>query len=342
MRDRVISFSLVVVIGMAAAVTAEDRLAVFENFGRKGCANCNAAAEVVTVLQEELNGRAVLLEYDYDLFLHGRQDRFWATGVQANYLPLMMVGSGYRTSSGVVDFDRVYRGMIDDELERAPRASVTAYWRRVGSSLRAYVDVTNLGPTDLEVSRDAGIWVIGYENAPIGNTQTWVQSTSVRFLSYDLAPGEGITAVIDTPPVDDLTWDRMAGLVLVEDRPHGSAAYDMLQAVEALPVAVTATPDDIALSRRRPEAEVVVTGPHVLTWSAASDVSWIEVTPGTGAVPGTLTVTLRPELRPAAESEGTVTLTAIGDGMELSTTLRVAMGAQVRRASGRIRPDGVH
>ena len=312
---------------------------MFEMFGRPGCGNCNAAGEVVTELQHAYRGRAILLEYDYDAFLYGRLERFDATGVYAPYLPLMMVGSGYRTSSGVVDFDPVYRGMIDDELARAPRATVTAYWRRVGDSLRAYVDVTNLGPSDLEVRRDAAIWLIGYENAHIGNTDTWVQSTSVWYLPYDLEPGDGITAVIDTPPVDGLNWNRMAGLVMVEDRPRGDSRYDMLQAAEALPVAVTATPDDIVLSRRHPEAEVEVTGPHVLTWSAASSVSWIEVTPATSTVPGTLTVTLRPELRPPTETEGTVTLVATGDGMDLSTTVRVTLASQLRRASSRIRPS---
>ena len=36
-----------------------------------------------------------------------------------------MVGSGYRTSSGSVDYDAVYRSMINAELERPPRASVS-------------------------------------------------------------------------------------------------------------------------------------------------------------------------------------------------------------------------
>ncbi|HSN57022.1 MAG TPA: hypothetical protein VLT32_20290 [Candidatus Sulfomarinibacteraceae bacterium] len=79
MRKR-LTWVLLVVPIVAGSAFADDRLAMFEMFGRNGCGNCNAAGEVVTVLQEELRGRAVLLEYDYDLFLHGRQDRFWATG----------------------------------------------------------------------------------------------------------------------------------------------------------------------------------------------------------------------------------------------------------------------
>jgi thiol-disulfide isomerase/thioredoxin len=167
--------TLLLVLACAAVAAGDDRLAVLEFFGRTGCGNCNAAGHVVEGLQRELAGRTVLLEYDYDLFSVGRQDRFWATGVAADYLPLVMVGSGYRTSSGWVEFDPVYRTMVADELARPPRAAMTAYWRRAGDALRAYVDITNLGPTDFRVSREAEIWVIAYEDAPIGITETWVR-----------------------------------------------------------------------------------------------------------------------------------------------------------------------
>jgi hypothetical protein len=337
MRQRV-TWVLMVVTVVAGSAFADDRLAVFEMFGRKVCGNCNAAGEVVTVLQEELRGQAVLLEYDYDLFPYGRLDRFWATGVSAYYLPLMMVGSGYRTSSGVVDFDAVYRGMIDDELARAPRAAVTAYWRRAGNSMRAYVDVRNLGPTDLEVRRDAGIWLIAYENADIGNTGTWVQSTSVWYLPYDLEPGEQLTTVIDTPSVFGVDWARVAGLVMVDDQLPGSDAYDMVQAAEALPAGLSVSPDRLLLSAAGSSASIDLAGPHVLSWSASSDVPWLDLAPDSGSVPASMTLSLRPELRPPTATAGTVTFVATGDDMSFSTTVSVLVGAQHRRAAGRLRP----
>jgi len=322
----------------AALGAAEDRLAVLELFGRPGCGNCEAAGRAMTALQSEMGGRAILLGYDVDSFRVGRLDRFLASEPTAEYLPLVMVGSGYRTSSGAVDYEAVYRSMINEELARPPRAAVFAYWRRVGDAMRTYVEVRNLGATDLELDREAAIWLIIYENTSIGVSSTWVIATGKRYLPYDLAPGETATMIMETPPMPGIDWNQMIGLVLVEDRPDPVGAYDMAQAAEVLPADLSTEPDHLVMSPYRPTAEVVLKGPHVLSWSAASDVPWIEVTPSSGTVPTTVTLTLRPELRPPSETEGSVSFTATGDGMSFSTTVRVAAGAQVRRSGRRVRP----
>jgi len=322
----------------ATFATANDRLTVLEFFGRPAGAYCSAAGPAMITLQREMRGWAVLLEYDFDVFRYGRQDRFWASGASASYLPLVMVGSGYRTSSGAEDYEAVYRSMINDELARPARATVSAYWRRVANAMRAYVEVRNLGATDLEIDHDAAIWLIAYENASIGVSRTWVRSTAQGFLPYDLAPGEMATVVIDTPAMTGVDWSRMAGLLLIEDRPGGGEAYDMLQAAEALPADVSAAPDHLVMSPYRPVAEVVLTGPHVLSWSASSDVPWIDVTPSSGDMPTTVVLTLHPELLPPTATEGSVSFAATGDGMAFSTTVSVAVGAQLRRAGRRVRP----
>jgi hypothetical protein len=329
-----------ILLGAAVVASGADRLAVLEFFGRPEGTYCSAAGPAMVELQHEYRGRAVLLEYDYDFFLHGRQDRFWATGTSADYLPLVMVGSGFRVSSGSVDYERVYRNMIEDELARPPRADVKAYWRRVGNSLRAYVELRNLGPTDLEVRRDAGIWLIGYEKSNTGVSETWVRSTALAYLPYDLEPGDQFTTVIDTTPVSGLNWDHMAGLVLVEDRPRGSSAYDMAQAAEAAAADLTAAPAELALSSRGSSATVELTGPHVLEWSAEAGVPWLEVSPESGAVPATVTVTLRPDRLPPTATEGNVTFNASGDGMSFSTVVDVAVGARVRHGGRRLAAGG--
>ena len=335
-RLRLVLISLLLGTTFAAA---NDRFAVFEFFGRPDGAFCSAAGPAMITLQSEMQGRAVLLEYDYDWFLYGRQDRFWASGASARYLPLVMVGSGYHTSSGAVDYEPAYRWMINAELARPARGAVSAYWRRAANAMRAYVEVRNLGATDLEIDHDAAIWLVAYENASTeGVSTTWVRSTAQRYLPYDLAPGEAATVIIDTPAMTGVDWSRMAGLVLLEDRPGGGGAYDMVQAAEALPADLSATPDHLVMSPYRPVAEVVLTGPHVLSFSASSDVPWIEVTPSSGTVPSTVTLTLRPELRPASATEGSVSFAATGDGMAFSTTVSVTVGAQSRRAGRRVRP----
>lgn len=318
---------------------AEDRLAVLEFFGRQGCSICSSAGPALTSLQHEMQGRAVLLEYDYDGFPYGRQDRFWASGASATYLPLVMVGSGYRTTSGSVNFEPVYRSMIDDELTRPVRAAVSAFWHRTTSTMRAYVQVLNLGDTDLEIDQEAAIWLIAYESSSVGHSTTWVRSTALRYLPFDLAPGESAEVVFDSPPMSGVDWNQMAGLVMVEDRPGGQGSYDMLQATEALPAGLTAAPDDLLMSPNGSCAEVVLKGPHVLSWSAVSNVPWIEVTPSSGdALPATVTLTVGAELRPPLETEGVVTFSATGDGMDFSTTVSVKMGARLRRGARRVVP----
>ncbi len=136
---------------------ADDRFAVLEFFGRPNGAFCSAAGPAMITLQSEMRGRAVLLEYDYDAFRFGRQNRFWASDASARYLPLVIVGSGYRTSSGAENYEPVYRSMINDELARPARATVSAYWRRVANTMRAYVEVRtccrSLPPATLGGSR---------------------------------------------------------------------------------------------------------------------------------------------------------------------------------------------
>lgn len=323
----------------ATVGVAEDRFAVLEFFGRPTGAYCSAAGPAMITLQRQMQGQAVLLEYDYDEFLFGRQDRFWATGASASYLPLVMVGSGYRTSSGPVNYEAAYRSMISDDLARPPLASVSAYWRRKANFMRSYVEICNLGNRDLKIDEEAAIWLIAYQNAAIGVSKTWVRSTAQRYLPFDLAPGETATVVIDTPAMSGIVWNQMACLILAENRPGGSGTYDMLQAAEALPAGLAAAPDVLALGLHGPGAEVALTGPHVLSWSASSNVPWIEATPSSGSLPTTVMLTLRPELRPPSETEGEVSFFATGDGMTFSTAVRVTVGGQCRPAGRRVRPD---
>jgi hypothetical protein len=340
MRRRLIRTLLALLLTGAAAAAGEDRLAVLEFFGRIGCGNCASAGQAITTLQRQFAGRAVLLEYSYDAFLVGRQDRFWATGVTAYYLPLVMVGSGYRTSSGSTAHEQVYRSMLNSELARPPRAAVMAWWRRQGSALRVYAEATNRGTTDWTAGGEAALWVIGYENARVGHTDTWVWTTVRWALPYDLAPGESVTAIIDTPPLSGPDWDRIAALVLAEDRPAPGGAYDMLQAAVAAPAGLTASPQRLVVGAAATAAELELAGPEVLSWTATSDAEWLEARPSAGAAPGPVTLKLRPRLRPAGEREATIRFDAAGDGMSFTTTVTVAVGPELRQAGRRLGPAG--
>ena len=238
MRNRLSGTFVALLLASAAVAAAEDRLAVLEFFGRIGCGNCAGAGQAISTLQRQYAGRAVLLEYSYDAFLTGRQDRFWATGVTANFLPLVMVGSGSRTSSGSTAYEQVYRSMLNAELARPPRAAIDAWWRRNGSALRVYAVATNHGEEDLAAGREAALWVIGYENGRVGHTNTWVWTTVRWALPYDLAPGESVTATIDTPPVSGPDWSRMAALVLAAPALLSHSSAHAEDATEIDPVVV--------------------------------------------------------------------------------------------------------
>ncbi len=318
---------------------ALDRFAVLETFGRPAGAFCAAAGPALISLQHELDGEAVLLEYNFDVFRYGgRADRFWATGTTANYLPLVMVGSGYRTSSGQVDYQTEYSGMIDDELARSPRAEVTAYWRRSADTVRTYVEVRNSRSSPLRVSEEAAVWVIVYEKAPIGVSNTWVRSTMRRPLSTDLAPGETLTTTIGVPGSSIADWDRVACVVLIEDRPGGQGRYDMLQAAEGAPAALSVEPAELVVTPTSPSAEFLLEGPHVLEWTATVDVPWLEIEPASGTLPNRPVVRLKPELRRPWENSATISIYADGDSMSFQTSVDVSFGARARPGGGRSTP----
>jgi hypothetical protein len=168
---------------------------------------------------------------------------------------------------------------------------------------------------------------------------TWVRSTVRQRLNSTLSPGETVTAMIDTPAIYGINWNRLAGLAMVENRPGGSGSYDMLQAAEALPAGFTVLPDDLLLHARQPVAEVALAGPHVLAWTAASEQPWIRVTPASGTGSATVTVTLLPDLRPPSEVDGSITFDAAGDDMVFMEMVDITVGTPVRRAIRRVAPQ---
>jgi hypothetical protein len=317
---------------------AADRLAVLEFFGRPEGAYCSAAGPAMISLQQQFEGQAVLLEYDYDHAPSGRLDRFWVARSSATYLPLVMVGSGYRTSSGNVDYENEYTQLIEDELARPPRGEVIAFWRRVGNRVRTYLSVHNSGSNPLAVDEDATVWVIVYEKAPIGVSNTWVRSAVEWPLESDLLPGETLNRVIDVAAPDVANWNHVASLVLVDDRPRSGEIHDAVQATETAAASLTVKPNELMVTPASPAADLVLSGPHVLQWTATTDVPWLEVEPASGTLPSTATALLRPALRDPAQTSATVSIEATGDSMAFEALIGVKVGARVRRPTGRRSP----
>jgi len=341
MKRTLIHIVIVLSIGLGTG-WAGERLPVLEFFGRPAGTFCRQAGPAMIQLQDELEGRAVLLEYDFDIF--GGNDivnRFWAADPNASYLPLVMVGSGYRTHSGYhADHYDVYSGLIADESARAPRADVTAWWWRSGDLVRCYTSVRNTSDEPLRVNQSAEAWFITYEKARIGVSDTWVRSATRKRFTADLEPGETahleVEAVVST--MDD--WQRAGFLLLVDDRPFGgNDRFDMIQAAEARPATLEATPESLVVSPGAPTAELALRGPHVLEWTAETDAAWLEIEPASGRVPDTFVITYLPELQPPGEATASLVIHAVGDAMVFDTSVEVAVGGRVRRSGGRLTPD---
>jgi len=331
---------------VAAAATGEDRLAVLEFFGRPAGQFCQEAAPAVIQLQGEMEGRALLLEYDYDDFRSGRVDRWWDAypGGGTVYLPLVMVGSGFRISMGPVDHYFTYRSMLEAELMRPPAAEVEAYSRRMGQVVRVYVRVENTGGATIRPEDDASVWVVLWEDARRGLTDTWVQATAVGSLTAPLEPGAEVTMTLDVTPISAVDWGLVRSLALVEHRPEGGT-YDMLQAAVTVPATLGVTPDELTLTASNPSAEVRLEGPHVLTWSVAVGVPWLEVRPTAGSLPATVTVNLLADAVPPGPQEGLLTFDARGDGMSWAASVTVSAEGPAdpyapRRVRGRFGSPG--
>lgn len=97
----------------------------------------------------------VFVEQDVDHSPGDRQDRWWAAYTGSSpYLPLVMVDSGHRISTGSVDFYNVYKGMVDAELTREPGADFESVSTSVGERLRLSGWMTNRSGTILSTARN--------------------------------------------------------------------------------------------------------------------------------------------------------------------------------------------
>ena len=214
------------VLLLSTEALAEERLGVMEFFVRGSGTYCLAAAPSVIALQDAMEGRAVVLEYPYDTFNKGRVDRFWAayTG-PSPYLPLVTVGSGFDVSQGPVDYATRYRQMLDAELARPPRAAIRAFSRRLGSGVQVFATVRNLDVATLGPDRQSTLWLIVWEDGPIGLTKTLVRGTISKALATSVPPGGTTNLTLESPSLGSVSWQNVRTLVLLEEFPPGGSRY---------------------------------------------------------------------------------------------------------------------
>lgn len=311
-----------VLLLLSTGAHADERFGVLEFFVRGSGTYCQDAAPSVLALQDAMEGRAVVLEYPFDSFTQGRVDRFWAAYAGPSpYLPLALVGSGFDLCQGPVDYATRYRQMLEAELARPPRAAIQAWSRPWGSGMEVYATVRNLDAVTLRTSTRPTLWLVAWEDGRIGLTKTIVRATASRALAADVPPGGTTAFTIEVPSLGTADRQRVRAAVLLDELLAGTSRYDLLQSVVAQPAGVSVTPAAVTLGPAAGETQVTLEGPHVLTWSATSDVAWLEVTPASGTMPGGATIRLVGS--PAAGAIGTVHFSASGEGMDFSTSVTV-------------------
>ncbi|MCA1733328.1 MAG: hypothetical protein LC732_06960, partial [Acidobacteria bacterium] len=299
----------ILVLFVSSGLHAEERLGVLEFFARGSGAYCIAAAPSINALQQEMQGRALVLEYPYDSFSSGTRvkrffDSFSGCVPCGIALPLVVVGSGFDVAEGPVEYAVRYRSMLEAELARPPGAAIQAWSRRSGNGLTVYATVKNTGATPLPAASKPTVWLLIWEDTRIGLTNTFMRGTQSELLSGDLAQGESRNVTFNVAWLNPSDWERVQSAVLLETQPAGGTRWDMLQAAVARAPGLSADPTSLTLTAAQPESTVTLAGPHVLRFSSTSDVDWLSVTPPTGAVPGQAAIRLVGS--PHAGASGTV------------------------------------
>ncbi len=216
----------------ADEVPPAPRLVVFESFLRFGCPVCDSAGVVLRQLKTDYAADNVLIvEHDVDATLAGRLDLwFGAYGLPGTvYLPLVMIDSGHRISSGEVDFEAVYSDMIDDALQRPTGADMAVDTERSGTLLRFDVRLVNRSGRTLSADNEATLTAL-----------IWREPTDPTALPFVAAGGTAAITNLADGDVTEITFEVSAGsldpnltrwVVIAHYRPGTDATHDTLQAV---------------------------------------------------------------------------------------------------------------
>ena len=275
----------------------------------------------------------VFLEQHVDFPMGNRIARWWAAynSTAPAYLPLVMVDSGHRISSGSQnDFKATYRALVDAELARPPQGEIEAYTRKVGSRMRIYARLRNTAGLALSASgNDAALHALVWEDRHVGVTDRIVRAAPWVGISPEVAPNGSFTATLETSDLSTVNWTALHTVVVADYLPAGSA-YDMLQGAMAEPAALTAEPQTLTValdanSGQDRAVPVHLRGPYVLSWTAVADVPWITVTPDSGPVSVQPTLIVAAGRLAPGLQQGVVTFSGSSeDGMSFAQTVAVS------------------
>lgn len=273
---------------------------------------------MVDKLAEEYAGQPVVfLEYNVNGPFYSRSSRWWAaSGQDYASLPMVMVDSGNQYTSGYLNFETVYKAMVDTSMPRLPQAALQAYAWREGNQVGFYAQVQNLSGVTLSPANNATLHGIVYEDIHAGATNRYVRA-AVSTAITELLPDGTATFSMETADLEGVNWDKLHYIVLVDYTPLApDGAYDMLQAVQAALIPAPFNVDPISISfcvepenPYDPTLALNITGAGFLEWSAQEAIPWLTIAPDSGTVSTQPVLTADIAQVPAGVSQGTITFT---------------------------------
>jgi hypothetical protein len=283
--------------------------------------------------------RVVLLAHTWDPY-GTREQRVIAADPPLYYYPIILVSSGHAGFQGPDSPYLVLRSMINADLARPASGELSAWWRRDGNDVVVWGTLRNAGSVILAAGANgAAFTAMVYEPIYKSPFQNPVRGAVAVPLIPAVVPGG--TAQLEVrvvrPAVAD--WPRVAVVALVDYRPAGtSGPYDVVQAARAEPAGLVVLPTQLTVAvvpgvAAPVERSLALSGPPVLTWTAATVAPWLEVDPATGTLPAAPVVRVHPDRLPPVGAATTVTLVANGAGMSFTqaVSVRVVPGRRVRR-----------
>jgi len=174
----------------------------------------------------------IFIEQDVDQPIGNRLDRWFAGhGIPGTvYLPLVMVDSGDTVRSGSEDYHTTYSAMVDEAMDRAPTARMTATGTLSGSLMRFDVQLTNTSGTTLSVANGATLVALLWSE-PVSSSAVPIVGAVGSVPISTLEDGDTRSTSFEVP-IGTLSPTRLRWVVLAEARsPDSTGAYDMLQAV---------------------------------------------------------------------------------------------------------------
>ncbi len=250
-----------------------------------------------------------------------------------------MVDSGHQIMTAEQgNFEAAYRFLVNVELTRPPKAQIEAYARQIGTKVRVYARLHNTsGITLSAVMNHAALNALVYEDARVGLTGRIMRAAPWVDITSPLAPDGTVTATIDTVYLQGVVWGALHTVVVADYQPTAGGAFDMLQAAVARPAGLTVTPSavPVGVDSGHPadrSVPVALSGPYTLNWSAAADVPWIVLTPGSAAIATQPELTVDAGALATGSQEGHVTFSATSqDGMAFTRFLTVTAVLGPRR-----------